>query len=412
MSQRIKEDICIAGAGISGLTAALYLGSRGIPAILIDKDIFPREKICGDGISGQVVSVLNRIDPGLISELGKQEFITPSWGMRFFSPSLKNVALAFKKDTSGLPPGFVCRRVHLDNFLMERLKLFPSIRILQGFKADSASRENGHLLIQNSTREISVECKLLLIGTGSDDKLYRQVEEKPFPPGESGIGVRAYYENVKSFSPENYIELHFLKELSPWYLWIFPFNDGSANVGLALPESLARTQAKSLKELLADLISKYPHLRQRFEGASLSGKIGAHKLPFYTAPLKIAGDNYLLMGDNARLIDPFTGEGMGNAALSGSLAAAAAIECLQSGNFSYQKTSAYKKIVYQKMKKELVLGSKLQKLARRPFLINLVIGRAAGNIHIRNLLTDMIYNQDTKAKLRNPMFYIKLLLKI
>lgn len=61
----ISTDICIVGAGPAGAAAALYLHNRGQHCMLIDKAVFPRDKICGDALSEKVLMILNRIDPSL-----------------------------------------------------------------------------------------------------------------------------------------------------------------------------------------------------------------------------------------------------------------------------------------------------------------------------------------------------------
>jgi menaquinone-9 beta-reductase len=55
----IKTDVCIIGAGPGGAAAVLRLGQLGIPSVLIDKAKFPRDKICGDGMTGRTVAILN-----------------------------------------------------------------------------------------------------------------------------------------------------------------------------------------------------------------------------------------------------------------------------------------------------------------------------------------------------------------
>ncbi len=251
---------------------------------------------------------------------------------------------------------------------------------------------------------------LSCLPAGADRSLISQLDPAyPDHAGE-GIGVRGYFDHVGGSDQQYAIEIHFLKELLPWYLWIFPFADGSANVGLALPEALAEKNERSLKELLFYLIEKYPHLKERFKNAKLNGKIAANRLPFYTGPSRIAGDNYLLLGDAARLIDPFTGEGIGNAMASGYMAAEIASECLKSNDFSALSTQNYQQKIYEKLGPELALGLRLQSLARRKYLLNLVIGRASRNEKTRDLIAEMLYSSEAKGKLKNRLFYLKLIL--
>ena len=59
----IESEVCIIGAGPGGCSTAMFLAKMGIPSLLVDKATFPRDKICGDGLSGWVLSTLNKLDP-------------------------------------------------------------------------------------------------------------------------------------------------------------------------------------------------------------------------------------------------------------------------------------------------------------------------------------------------------------
>jgi len=412
MTEPIRSDIAIIGAGPAGITAAIALAKKGIPSLLIDKHQFPRQKICGDGLSGKVVSLLNRLHPGYTKELYASGLVTGSWAARFYSPNLKMIELSFQTGDPEIPPGFICHRFDFDHFMLKKALDYKEIKFLGGFKATRILREQDFIRIENEEGTMVAETRLALFAAGANRKLINQLDPSFPSASEEGIGVRAYFEHVTGSDEKYAIEIHFLKELLPWYLWIFPFSDGSANVGLALPESLARKNDMSLKALLDHLIQSYPHLKNRFQNAKLAGTIEAGRLAYYTGPCPVAGDGYLLLGDAARLTDPFTGEGIGNAMTSGVYAAETASLCLDKGDFSAKSTINYQQLIESRLVPELKLGLKLQSLARRQNLLNLVIGRASRNEKTRQLISEMLYNQDVKMKLSKPEFYVKILLGI
>ena len=110
MTQGIfQSDITILGAGPAGLTAAIILAEKGIPCLLVDGNKFPREKICGDGLSGKVLSMLSRIDPTFCSELGSLPSASPSYAVRFYSPRLKMTEIGFQSENPSIPP-VMCAR--------------------------------------------------------------------------------------------------------------------------------------------------------------------------------------------------------------------------------------------------------------------------------------------------------------
>lgn len=410
MPGHIQADITILGAGPAGITAALQLGKEGIPCLLIDAGHSPKDKICGDGLSGKVLHLLKKIDPEYCDELGRQPFVTPSRAVRFVSPKQQMAEIFFHNSDPALPAGFICKRRHFDHFLLEKALAFPSLTFIPDIKISSIVKEEGHILLSEKDGEIRVKTRLLLMATGSHRNAF--LSGFPgYPPMEGeGIGIRTYFDHV-SGCDENYaIEIHFLKELLPWYLWIFPFKDGSANVGLALPLNLAKKQGLSLKKLLFELLGKYPGLNSRFSGSAFTGKVEAHRLPFYHGRHAISGDNFMLLGDAAYLIDPFTGEGISHAMISGYLAAKTAKKSIEENDFSSKNTIGYEESVYNELGPELDLGLRLQELARSPRLLNLVIGKASKSKKVRNLLEEMLYNINTKGKLSQPMFYLKLAL--
>ena len=115
------------------------------------------------------------------------------------------------------------------------------------------------------------------------------------------------------------------------------------------------------------------------------------------------------VGDAAGLIDPFTGEGIGNAMASGLYAAQHALECLKKNDFSKNTMLDYERLVYQKLGDELQLSTVLQHLLHCPWLFNLVVNKAGKNDILRGMISSMFVDQDVKARLKNPLFYLKLL---
>ncbi len=410
MPELIRADITIIGAGPSGATAAISLARKGIPVLLIDRHQFPRPKICGDGLSGKVVTSLNRLDPAYVAELQRAGIATASLAARFSSPNRKIMELSFQTDDPATPPGFICRRADFDHFLLKKALAFNETTFLGGTHVTGLERKEECIRITDAEDKLAIETRLVLFAAGADRKLIRQLDPSFPDPREEGIGVRAYYDRVTGSDHKHAIEIHFLKELLPWYFWIFPFEDGSANVGLALPESIAKRKSMSLKELMFKLIRSYPDLKMRFPAEIEGVKTEAARLAYYNGPCPMAGKRYLLLGDAARLIDPFTGEGIGNAMVSGRYAAEIASACIVKGDFSGNITREYQSLIDSKLGPELNLGLKLQALAQRQHLLNFVIGRAARSETTRQLISEMLYNQNARMKLSKPEFYIKILL--
>src|SRR5205823_3429444 len=84
-------------------------------------------------------------------------------------------------------------------------------------------------------------------------------------------GLRAYFKGVKNFHQQNYIELHFIKELLPGYLWIFPLPNGEANVGVGMLSAAVSRRKVNLKKVMMDAILYNPVIKDRFHHAEMIG---------------------------------------------------------------------------------------------------------------------------------------------
>jgi menaquinone-9 beta-reductase len=168
---------------------------------------------------------------------------------------------------------------------------------------------------------------------------------------------------------------------------------------------------QNLSTTLLDLIDSKPALKKRFAGATMMGKIGGYRLPLGPSNKIVSGNRFILTGDAASMVDPFTGEGIGNAMVSGESAAQVIGEAFSKNDFSGEFLSAYDRIIDRRIMGELKISHRIQQLASSPWLFNLVVGKAGKNEELRKMLTKMYASQDIKAELLNPAFYTKLLFK-
>ncbi len=406
-----KTDVCILGGGPGGATAALFLASKGISSVLIDKAKFPRDKICGDALSGKVVSILNKLNPELVNKLSSSSIQVGSFGVKFFAPNLKNIRIPFKKDypAVGNAPGFISKRIDFDNFLIEQVKLQPLIQLIENTQLKYFKRTNNEWLVGLNENEILFSSKLLVAADGAHSAFAREFGKIEVEHEHYCAGIRAYYKNVSAMDEDNFIELHFLDELLPGYFWIFPLPNGQANVGIGMRSDIVSKRKANLKKLLPEIIEKYPSLKERFKNAELVDDVKGYGLPLGSKKRPISGDGYLLVGDAGSLIDPFTGEGIGNAMLSGMVAAEIALKAKNQNDFSKTLLKEYDEIVYRKLWNELSLSKRLQNLSKHGWLFNFVVNKASRNKTVQETLSCMFNDLDIRSQLRKPSFYFKLL---
>lgn len=405
-------DICILGAGPGGATAALHLANAGQPCLLLDRATFPRDKICGDALSGKVLSELKRIDETLPAQLAAAPLQLPSWGIDFFAPNGRRLAIPFKPKfdkATDRAAGHVAKRLDFDNFLVEEVRRRPAIDFRENVEVARTERTaTGWQLLDKAGREVAT-CRLLLVANGAQSEFARKVAGHALEPDHHCAGLRTYYRNVAGLSPDNFIELHFIKDFLPGYLWVFPLPDGQANVGVGMLSKTVAAKKINLRQRLDEMLTTHPTLAPRFAQAERLGPVRGFGLPLGSKRRALSGAHYLLLGDAGSLIDPFSGEGISHAMVSGRHAAHWAAQALAAADFSPAFLHHYDKAVYNRLGQELRLSRVMQRLLYFPGLFNIVANRAARNPTLAETLSSMFMDLDLRERLRRPGFYFRLL---
>ncbi|OGX84692.1 geranylgeranyl reductase family protein [Hymenobacter glacialis] len=408
----MNHDICILGAGPGGATAALHLANAGHPCLLLDRAAFPRDKVCGDALSGKVLSELKRIDEKLTSQLAAAPMQVPSWGIDFFAPNGQQLGIPFKPDfnkNTDRAAGHVAKRIDFDNFLVEEVRQRPEIDFRENVDVARTERTATGWQLLNKAGEEVATCRILLVANGAQSEFARKVAGHALEPDHHCAGLRTYYDNVTGLSPNNFIELHFIKDFLPGYLWVFPLPNGQANVGVGMLSKTVAAKKINLRQRLDEILTTHPTLAPRFAQAERLGPVRGFGLPLGSKRRPLSGANYLLLGDAGSLIDPFSGEGISHAMVSGRHAAIWAAQAVAKGDFSPAFLKNYDKAVYNRLWQELRLSRVMQRLLNFPSLFNIVANRAVNNPTLAETLSAMFMDLDLRERLRQPSFYFKLL---
>ena len=307
-------------------------------------------------------------------------------------------------------PGYVATRLDFDNFLVEEVRRRADIDLREGVEATAFERVEGGYRVTDKTGEHVIECRILIDATGANSKFSRHHVGIPKEDQHYAGGIRAYYKNVKGMHPDGRIELHYVEGLTPGYFWIFPLPGNRANIGAGMRTDFLSKRKTNLKKVMLEAIQEHPAFKERFAEAEMTDKVRGYPLPLGSKLYTLSGDHYMLVGDAGHLIDPLTGEGIGNAVYSGTLAAEQAVACLAAGDFSAATMRAYDTRIKRVIGRELKVSYRLQKMASYPWLVNLLVGLLARNQKAIQRISEMYTNEEERKNLFRPTFWFKVML--
>ncbi|MCB0705465.1 MAG: NAD(P)/FAD-dependent oxidoreductase [Saprospiraceae bacterium] len=410
-----QTDVCIVGAGPGGIATALKLSELGISCVLLEKDSFPRDKICGDAISGKTTTLLNRLDPQIQERFKKiQTTYTKIWGIRFVAPNLKNVDIPFFTEynpQNDPAPGYVCRRTDFDNFLAEEAKRSRKVDFLENYDVQEINPlPKGGYEVKSGGDLPVIHTRLLIVANGAQSKFSRKQAGIQKDLKHYAGGVRAYYQNVSGWHPHQFIEIHYIQDVLPGYLWIFPLPNGHANVGLGMRSDKIAANKLNLRKILDEVMHTHPIFKERFAKAERIGPVRGFGLPLGSKTYPISGQDFMLVGDAAHLVDPMSGEGIGNAIYSGFIAAEQARDCLLANDFSAQFMRNYDIRIKRVLGDEMKVSYNLQRFLTKPFVPNFLANLILKKPQIIQVLSRMYTDLELRRKVVLPGFWLKVLL--
>lgn len=310
MTAATSADVAIVGAGPAGAAAAITLALAGRSVVLLDRATFPRDKICGDGITTGALRLLEDlgVDPAAVASW------TPVSDIHVVSPS-RRIA------TFPLPRGrgqfaVVARRTDLDAAIVERARAVGAT-VIEGAEVVGADQDDDHVTLTTADgRAVVAEHVIAADGMWSPLR-------KLLGTAEAGYlgewhAFRQYFRDVGPKARDLWV--WFEPDLLPGYFWCFPLPDGGANVGFGIQRG-AKVTTKQMKALWPDLLAR-PHIAEVIGADAVAeDRHQAWPIPARVGELPLAAGRVLWVGDAAAVTDPMTGEGIGQALLTGQQAA-------------------------------------------------------------------------------------------
>jgi len=396
-----EYDILVIGGGPAGATAAMFLAKLGVKSVLlIDKAKFPRDKICGDAQGRRASAIFKEL--GIYEEYAK----LPGqgiYGITISSPSGAVVDLDVE-DRKNPAPGFCHRRQVLDNFFYENASKVTEHKV---FTVSDVIVEDGVMKGVKGTDEngkpAEIRAKLTLAADGAASVVAQKFGQNKNPSEHFCVATRQYYKGVTGMTDR--IEIHMVKDLIPGYFWIFPMGNGEANIGLGMVSKDMQAKKVNLKEATLRAVKENPLFAPRFKNAAPLEDVKAWQLPFASHHRKCYGSGFLLLGDAASLIDPLSGEGYGNAMISGRYAAHVAVEALKLGDFSEKFLQKYDKLLWDEIGPDIKASYRLQTVAKMfPFLIDKLVEKAKKDEKFRHSIEKKLPNMSGKEEMGTSSF--------
>ena len=323
-------DVIVVGAGPGGSAAAHALAQSGHDVLLLEKTTFPREKVCGDGLTPRAVKSL--VDMGV--DTSEANGFIRNRGLRIVGGGI-TIELPWPELASYPDHGLVRPRLDFDELLVRHAqKAGARLReatTVTGPVLDAAGRVVGVTARTGpERREVSFRAPLVIACDGVSARLALSLGLTKRDDRPMGVAVRRYFESPRSDDDmlESWLELRAPNgDLLPGYGWVFGVGDGTSNVGLGILNTTTAWQDTDYKKLMASWTAGMP-AEWQYDEEHATGPVRGGALPmgFNRTPAYTRG--VLLVGDAAGAVNPFNGEGIAYALETGRLAAEVAGQAL------------------------------------------------------------------------------------
>jgi len=309
-------DVAIVGAGPAGSAAAILLASQGHRVLLADRERFPRDKVCGDGLTHHAIACLERLGLGEAVRAAAHEVRAVSG----FSPSRVEVEAEGRF--------LLLKRIVLDALLAERAAE-SGATFCQGEARDVTPEADGTAAIAFAGCGRPARARIAVLATGANVRLARRLGMVT-QPRPSAAAIRFY---VRSSFPLDRMIAFYVPASLPGYAWVFPVGEGEYNVGCCALRRGRRGGRLNLRKILEQATAEFPLARAVLRaGEPITPIRGAASRCGLDGVRCFVERNVVIIGETAGTTLPLTGAGIGTAMQTGEMAASAIGAALASGD--------------------------------------------------------------------------------
>lgn len=331
-------DVVVVGAGPGGSAAAYFLARAGHDVILLEKESFPRDKVCGDGLTPRAVHALKSV--GLHKEA---DGIPDGWarqsGLRMYGGGVTwNMPWP---QTDQFPTHSVtATRALFDHTLAQNAanagaQLWEQTRAVAPIWASTREDRVAGVVYQRSDDSHgAIRSRTVVLADGGSSRMSIELGLHRDDARPMGAAVRAYYRSPRSTMDhmEGFLEMRNPEgELLPGYGWIFPLDDGLANVGWGLISTSKHFQSTSYRQVMDDWVASFPP-EWEMSPETREGKVKGAGLPMGHNRHPHVFKGAVLVGDSGGMVNPFNGEGISYAIEAAEMASEAIDRALATGD--------------------------------------------------------------------------------
>lgn len=341
-------SVLIVGAGPAGSTAAYHLAKAGIEVTVLEKTRFPREKVCGDGLTPRAVREVQLLNLPHDEAEGWRR----NKGLRLIAGG-RTVELPWPELSDFPEYGLIRTRLGFDEALARHAES-AGARILEGHSVTTALRDDAGrvsgvrvaLLDDNGrktgeTQDFTADVVLAADGNSTRTALSLGIAKRDDRP--LGVAVRTYFTSPRHNDDwmEGWLELPDAQGRPlPGYGWVFGVGDGTSNVGLGVLNSSSAFGKLDYKQVLREWTAGMPS-DWGFTPANQVGDIRGAALPMGFNRTPHYSPGLLLLGDAGGMVSPFNGEGISYAMESARYAADLIVSAHASQGRSTNRTDAF-----------------------------------------------------------------------